>query len=192
MFRLFRIWLEKKNFRPLVIDIFRNLRVKNRDYGGAASVSGLFWIWLEKNFFFTVGGPWYDFWSLVKIKLKPGQNGYHSTTFSMRNRSNLVRQPFICHKNLTLKSHFRSNTENCSNWVSWKYAWYSKSFWICLVFWKPRNVIFHIFEQILKIKETVYQQTTLKPLYRSPRKVQKSLIYENRFIYSIHKLAKLF
>ena len=35
----------------------------------------------------TVGGPRYDFRSFFKIKLEPGQNGYHSTPFGIFNHS---------------------------------------------------------------------------------------------------------
>ena len=48
---VFRNWLEKKIFVPLVIDIFWNFRVKNRNFRGTLSVLGLLWIWLETKIF---------------------------------------------------------------------------------------------------------------------------------------------
>ena len=57
----------------------------------------------SKNIFSTVGGPRYDFRPFLKIKLKPGQNGYHSTTFGIPNQSKKVCRPLSCYKNLSLK-----------------------------------------------------------------------------------------
>ena len=61
----------------------------------------------RKKIIFTVGGPKYDFRSWLKIKLKPRQNGYHSTTFCMPYHSKWVKRPLRCHKNLTPKVIFR-------------------------------------------------------------------------------------
>ena len=62
----------------------------------------------SKKNFSTVGGPRYDFWSFFKIKLKPGRNGYHSTTFGMPNHIVWIERPSSCQKNLTPKGHFRA------------------------------------------------------------------------------------
>ena len=53
----------------------------------------------RKKIIFTVGGPKYDFRSFFKIKLKPGQHGYHSTPFGISNHPKTVCWPLSCHKN---------------------------------------------------------------------------------------------